>query len=138
MQTTPRPLELSSFTTGHTETPAGIRNSFAFDLRRIRSVADDEVAVIELPRWMALDGASVELRLPLSNRSCARAKRGHNTFTLNAEARAELKAASGAFFYLDAVFTSPAGEPLRANAGANGQLLLTLHRAKAPAYRAAA
>ena len=137
MTTADRPIELSSFTTGRTETSHGIRNSFAFDLRRAGSADVMVGAFIDLPDSMVQEGASVELRVPASDGPCARL-RGQNRLVLDSNAIADLKAAVGSFFYVDAVLTSRAGDPMAARATALDRFTLRIRRSKAASYQAAA
>lgn len=137
MTTADRPIELSSFTTGRTETPHGIRNSFAFDLRQTGAAEGMVGAVVDLPESMVQQGAHVELRLPTSDRPCAQL-RGEKRLVLDANAFTDLKSASGAFFYVDVVLTSRTGERLAANNRAVDRFTLRIRRSKSRAYKAAA
>ena len=132
-----RSIELSSFTTGRTETPHGIRNSFAFDLRRAGNADGMAAAVVDLPESMMQQGAHVELRLPASDLPCAQL-RGQNRLMLNAGAFTELKASAGAFFYVDVLLTSRTGERLAADNRPLDRFTLRIRRSKSRALKAAA
>jgi len=132
-----RSVTLPSFRTGRVETPQAVRNSLAFDLRVV-ACHDITAAELQLPDRLARHCDRARLSASGTDAAYGDAA-GASPLRLNDTALADLCAAAGAFFTLDAVLEDASGQPLRVSALPGDVFTLVVsHMTSASAMRHAA